>query len=202
MAVGSFPLMLTPIVVAMKDLPLVFEEAAAVPRGDASGRPTARSCSRSSGRACRPGSCSCFIIVFNEYLVTLFVHPPDLETAPLRVFNLVRTNGLAPIDRGAGRDDAADLVRRGASSFFRIFGTPPLQGHLHPLNEPTVMLASVDQALRRRPSPSTSSTWTSPTGSSSRCSARPAAARRRRCGCSPGSIEPTERRTSCSTTRT
>ena len=29
MVVGTFPLMLTPIVVAMKDLPLVFEEAAA-----------------------------------------------------------------------------------------------------------------------------------------------------------------------------
>ena len=28
MVVGSFPLMLTPIVVAMKDLPLVYEEAA------------------------------------------------------------------------------------------------------------------------------------------------------------------------------
>ena len=45
MAIGTFPLMLTPIVVAMKDLPPVFEEAA---RASARrrGRPTARSSSR------------------------------------------------------------------------------------------------------------------------------------------------------------
>ena len=67
------------------------------------------------------------LIVFNEYLVTLFVHPPGIETAPLRVFNQIRTAGLAPTT-------AALAVTMQVISFlavilfFRIFGTRHLKG--------------------------------------------------------------------------
>jgi putative spermidine/putrescine transport system permease protein len=126
LAVGSFPLMLTPLVVAMKDLPIVFEEAAACL--GATGWQTYRKIVFPLiGPGVSAGLLLCFIIVFNEYLVTLFVHPPALETAPLRVFNLVRTNGLAPTTA------ALAVVMQGISFiavlvFFRIFGTRHFRG--------------------------------------------------------------------------
>jgi len=64
--------------------------------------------------------------------VTLFVHPPSLETAPLRVFNLVRTNGLAPTT-------AALAVVMQSISFIAVLAFFPdlrdaaPQGHLHPV---------------------------------------------------------------------
>ena len=65
--------------------------------------------------------------MFNEYLVTLFVAPPDLETAPLRVFNLVRTNGLAPST--AALAVTMQLISFVAVlAFFRLFGTRHFKG--------------------------------------------------------------------------
>jgi putative spermidine/putrescine transport system permease protein len=126
MAVGSFPLMLTPIVVAMKDLPLVFEEAAEC-LGATQWQTYRRIVFPLIGPGVSAGLLLCFIIVFNEYLVTLFVHPPDLETAPLRVFNLVRTNGLAPST--AALAVTMQLISFAAVIvFFRIFGTRHFKG--------------------------------------------------------------------------
>jgi ABC-type spermidine/putrescine transport system permease subunit II len=36
-----------------------------------------------------------FVIVFNEFLVTLFIAGPETETAALRVYNLTKTAGFA-----------------------------------------------------------------------------------------------------------
>ena len=68
-----------------------------------------------------------FIIVFNDYLVTLFVAPPGLTTAPLRVFNQVERAGL-------GATTAALAVTMQVISIsvvfvvFRMFGTRYLKG--------------------------------------------------------------------------
>jgi putative spermidine/putrescine transport system permease protein len=126
MVVGTFPLMLTPIVVALKDLPPVFEEAAHC-LGATKWQAYRRIVFPLIGPGVSAGLLLCFIIVFNEYLVTLFVHPPDLETAPLRVFNLVRTNGLAPTT------SALAVVMQVVSflavlAFFRAFGTRHFKG--------------------------------------------------------------------------
>ena len=59
--------------------------------------------------------------------MTLFVHPPTSTTAPLRVFNLVRTGRPRPDDGGPRGDDAARLVRA-VLVFFRVFGTRYLKG--------------------------------------------------------------------------
>jgi len=126
MTLGTFPLMLTPIVVAMKDLPIVFEEAAAC-LGASSWQAYRKIVFPLIGPGISAGLLLSFIIVFNEYLVTLFVHPPGLETAPLRVFNQIRTAGLAPTT-------AALAVTMQVISFlavilfFRIFGTRHLKG--------------------------------------------------------------------------
>jgi putative spermidine/putrescine transport system permease protein len=126
MAVGSFPLMLTPIVVAMKDLPVAFEEAAQC-LGASHWQTYRKIVFPLIGPGVSAGLLLVFIIVFNEYLVTLFVHPVDIETAPLRVFNLVRTSGLAP-------STAALAVTMQVISFaavvvfFRIFGTRHFKG--------------------------------------------------------------------------
>ena len=126
MAVGTFPLMLTPILVALRDLPVLFEEAAAC-LGATRWQTFWRVVFPLIGPGVSAGLMLTFIIVFNEYLVTLFVHPPDVTTAPLRVFNLVRTAGLAPTT-------AALAVTMQVISFvavllfFRIFGTRYLKG--------------------------------------------------------------------------
>ncbi len=126
MVVGTFPLMLTPIVVALKDLPIVFEEAAAC-LGANRWQTFWRIVFPLIGPGVSAGLMLSFIIVFNEYLVTLFVHPPDITTAPLRVFNLVRTAGLAPTT--AALAVTMQLISFGAVLlFFRVFGTRYLKG--------------------------------------------------------------------------
>lgn len=126
MAVGTFPLMLLPIVVAMKDLPLVFEEAAEC-LGASRWQAYRRIVLPLIGPGISAGLLLAFIIVFNEYLVTLFVHPPGLITAPLRVFNLVRTAGLAPTT--AALAVTLELVSFVAVLvFFRVFGSRNLKG--------------------------------------------------------------------------
>jgi ABC-type spermidine/putrescine transport system permease subunit II len=126
MAVGTFPLMLTPIVVAMKDLPVVFEEAAEC-LGATRWQTYWKIVFPLIGPGVGAGLLLCFIIVFNEYLVTLFIHPPGLVTAPLRVLNQIRTAGLAP-------STAALAVMMQIISFaavvlfFRFFGARHLKG--------------------------------------------------------------------------
>jgi putative spermidine/putrescine transport system permease protein len=95
MVVATFPLMLTPIMVAMKDLPVVFDEAAEC-LGATKWQTYWRVVFPLIGPGISAGLMVTFVIVFNEYLVTLFVHPSGLVTAPLRILNLVRTAGLLP----------------------------------------------------------------------------------------------------------
>jgi putative spermidine/putrescine transport system permease protein len=126
MAMGTFPLMLTPIVVALRDLPVVFEEAAEC-LGATRWQTFWRVVFPLIGPGVSAGLMLCFIIVFNEYLVTLFVHPPNVTTAPLRVFNLVRTAGLAPTT--AALAVTMQLISFAAIlMFFRVFGTRYLKG--------------------------------------------------------------------------
>ena len=126
MAVGTFPLMLSPIVVALKDLPIAFEEAATC-LGATRLQTFWRIVFPLIGPGVSAGLMLTFIIVFNEYLVTLFVHPPNVTTAPLRVFNLVRTAGLAPTT--AALAVTMQLISFGAILvFFKVFGTRYLKG--------------------------------------------------------------------------
>ena len=126
MTVGTFPLMLTPIVVALKDLPVAFEEAAQC-LGATKWQTYWRVVFPLIGPGISAGLLLSFIIVFNEYLVTLFVHPPGVTTAPLRVFNLVRTAGLLPTT--AALAVTMQLISFVAVlAFFRIFGTRYLKG--------------------------------------------------------------------------
>lgn len=126
MAVGTFPLMLIPIVVALRDLPIAFEEAAAC-LGASRWQTYWRVVFPLIGPGVSAGLMLTFIIVFNEYLVTLFVHPPSVTTGPLRVFNLVRTAGLAPTT--AALAVTMQLISFAAVLiFFRVFGTRYLKG--------------------------------------------------------------------------
>jgi len=126
MSLGTFPLMLTPLVVALKDLPIVFEEAAEC-LGATRWQTYRRIVLPLIGPGLSAGLLLCFIIVFNEYLVTLFVHPPGLTTAPLRVFNQIRTAGLSPTT--AALAVTMQLISFAAVLlFFRLFGTRHLKG--------------------------------------------------------------------------
>jgi putative spermidine/putrescine transport system permease protein len=126
MSLGTFPLMLTPLVVALKDLPIVFEEAAEC-LGATNWQTYRRIVLPLIGPGLSAGLLLCFIIVFNEYLVTLFVHPPGLTTAPLRVFNQIRTAGLSPTT--AALAVTMQVISFAAVLlFFRLFGTRHLKG--------------------------------------------------------------------------
>jgi len=126
MTVGTFPLMLTPIVVALKDLPIVFEEAAQC-LGATKWQTYWRVVFPLIGPGISAGLLLSFIIVFNEYLVTLFVHPTFITTAPLRVFGLVRTAGLLPTT--AALAVTMQLISfLAVLAFFRLFGTRYLKG--------------------------------------------------------------------------
>ncbi len=126
MTVISFPLMLTPVVVALKDLPVVFEEAAEC-LGASRWQTYWRVVFPLIGPGLSAGLMLSFIIVFNEYLVTLFVHPVGITTAPLRIFGLVRTAGLLPTT--AALAVTMQLISfASVLLFFRIFGTRYLKG--------------------------------------------------------------------------
>lgn len=126
MAVGSFPLMLTPILVAFRDLPIVYEEAAEC-LGATKWQAFRRIIFPLLGPGVSAGLLLAFVIVFNEYLVTLFVAPPGITTAPLRIFNQVRTVGLQPTTAALAvtMQLISFLMMIG---FFRIFGARYLKG--------------------------------------------------------------------------
>lgn len=126
MVVGTFPLMLIPIVVALKDLPIVFEEAAQC-LGATRLQTYFKIVLPLIGPGISAGILLSFIIVFNEYLVTLFVAAPDVTTAPLRVFNLVRTAGIQ--NTTAALAAFMQIVSFTAVIlFFRLFGSRYLKG--------------------------------------------------------------------------
>jgi putative spermidine/putrescine transport system permease protein len=126
MMICTFPLMLTPVVVALKDLPVVFEEASQC-LGASKWQTFHRIVLPLIGPGVSAGLMLTFIIVFNEYLVTLFVHPNDIETAPLKVFNVVKTAGLAPSTTALAV--VMQLISLAAILlFFRVFGTRYFKG--------------------------------------------------------------------------
>ncbi len=128
MVVGTYPLMLTPLIVALKDLPPSFEEAALC-LGASRRQVLLRIVLPLIGQGIAAGVLLSFIIVFNEYLVTLFVVGtiPNLQTAPLRVFGLVRTAGL--LNTTAALAATMQIVSFVVVIvFFRIVGTRYLRG--------------------------------------------------------------------------
>jgi ABC-type spermidine/putrescine transport system permease subunit II len=126
MMICTFPLMLTPIVVAMKDLPVTFEEASEC-LGATRWQTYRRIVLPLIGPGVSAGLMLTFIIVFNEYLVTLFVHAPNTTTAPLQIFNVIRTAGLNPST--AVLAVVMQLISLTAILlFFRIFGTRYFKG--------------------------------------------------------------------------
>ncbi len=126
MVVGTYPLMLMPIIVALKDLPEVYEEAALC-LGATRLYTFFRVVLPLIGPGISAGVLLTFVIVFNEYLVTLFVAPPGITTAPLRVFNLVRTAGIQ--NTTAALAVTMQLVSFVAVlAFLRAFGSRYLRG--------------------------------------------------------------------------
>ena len=126
MMIATFPLMLTPIVVALKDLPVVFEEASEC-LGANRWQTFYRVVLPLIGPGVSAGLMLTFIIVFNEYLVTLFVAPSDITTAPLKIFNVVAHAGLLPTT--AALAVVMQLISLTAILvFFRVFGTRYFKG--------------------------------------------------------------------------
>lgn len=128
MVVGTYPLMLTPLIVALKDLPQTFEEAALC-LGASRLQVITRIVLPLIGQGIAAGVLLCFIIIFNEFLVTLFVvgTAPTYKTAPLIVFSLVRTAGLqnSTAALAATMQIVSFVV---VILFFRIVGTRYLKG--------------------------------------------------------------------------
>jgi putative spermidine/putrescine transport system permease protein len=124
--VGTFPLMLVPIIVALRDLPMVFEEAART-LGATRMQTFWRVEIPLLGPGISAGILLTFVIVFNEFLVTLFIAGPSTTTAALRVYNLTRTAGFQPST--AALATTMQLVSFVVVLlFFRFFGSRYLKG--------------------------------------------------------------------------
>src|SRR3712207_3169582 len=124
--VGTYPLMLIPLIVALRDLPVVYEEAARC-----LGANRLQSFFRVElpllGPGISAGILLTFVIVFNEFLVTLFIAGPHTTTAALRVYNLMRTAGFATSTAAlaATMQLVSFLV---VLLFFKFFGSRYLKG--------------------------------------------------------------------------
>ncbi len=124
--VGTFPLMLVPVIVALRDLPLVFEEAART-LGATRMQTFWRVELPLLGPGISAGILLTFVIIFNEFLVTLFIAGPSTTTAALRVYNLTRTAGFQPST--AALATTMQLVSFiVVLLFFRFFGSRYLKG--------------------------------------------------------------------------
>jgi putative spermidine/putrescine transport system permease protein len=124
--VGTFPLMLVPIIVALRDLPMVFEEAART-LGATRMQTFWRIEIPLLGPGISAGILLTFVIIFNEFLVTLFIAGPSTTTAALRVYNLTRTAGFQPST--AALATTMQLVSFiVVLLFFRFFGSRYLKG--------------------------------------------------------------------------
>lgn len=124
--VGTFPLMLVPIIVALRDLPIVFEEAART-LGATRMQTFLRVELPLLGPGISAGILLTFVIIFNEFLVTLFIAGPGLTTGALRVYNLARTAGFQPST--AALATTMQLVSFiVVLVFFQVFGSRYLKG--------------------------------------------------------------------------
>lgn len=124
--VGTYPLMLVPLVVALRDMPIVFEEASRT-----LGANRMQSFLRVElpllGPGISAGILLTFVIVFNEFLVTLFIAGPETTTAALRVYNLTRTAGFQPSTAAlAATMQIVSFVV--VLLFFKFFGSRYLKG--------------------------------------------------------------------------
>ena len=124
--VGTYPLMLVPLIVALRDLPMVYEEAART-LGANRWQSLFRIELPLLGPGISAGVLLTFVIVFNEFLVTLFIAGPSNETAALRVYNLTRTAGF--MSTTAALAAIMQLVSfLVVLAFFKFFGSRYLKG--------------------------------------------------------------------------
>lgn len=124
--VGTYPLMLVPVIVALRDLPDVYEEAARC-LGANRRQSFVRVELPLLGPGISAGILLTFVIVFNEFLVTLFIAGPNTTTAALRVYNLTRTAGFATST--AALATTMQLVSfLVVLIFFQVFGSRYLKG--------------------------------------------------------------------------
>ncbi len=127
MAVGTFPLMLSPIVVALKDLPIAFEEAAAC-----LGATRWQTFWRIVFPLIGPGVSAGLMLTLHHRVQRV---PRDAVRPPAERHDRAAPRLQPRPDRrpraddgGPRRDDAADLVRRRSCVFFKVFGTRYLKG--------------------------------------------------------------------------
>src|SRR5207247_5598781 len=124
--VGTYPLMLIPIIVALRDLSPVYEEAARC-----LGANRLQSLFRIElpllGPGISAGILLTFVIVFNEFLVTLFIAGAGQQTAPLRVYSLIRSAGI--VNTTAALATAMQAISfLMIVLFFRLVGSRYLRG--------------------------------------------------------------------------
>ncbi len=123
--VGTYPLMLVPVIVALRDLPRVYEEAART-LGANRLQTLIKIELPLLGPGISAGILLTFVIVFNEFLVTLFIAGPNTTTAALRVYNLTRTGFLPSTAALAATMQAVSFVV--VLIFFKAFGSRYLKG--------------------------------------------------------------------------
>ncbi|CAN5632181.1 ABC transporter permease [soil metagenome] len=124
--VGTFPLMLVPVIVALRDLPEVYGEAART-LGASRLRTLLRIELPLLGPGISAGILLTFVIVFNEFLVTLFIAGKSNQPAALVIYGLLGRAGFAPSTAAlaAIMQFTSFMV---VLLFFKVFGSRYLKG--------------------------------------------------------------------------
>jgi ABC-type spermidine/putrescine transport system permease subunit II len=126
MTMGTFGLALMPIIVALKDLPGAYEEAALC-LGASRWQTFTKIVLPLIGPGISAGVLLTFVIVFNEFLVTLFIAGAAQQTAPLRVYSLIRSAGI--VNTTAALATAMQAISfLMIVLFFRLVGSRYLRG--------------------------------------------------------------------------
>ena len=126
LAAATYPLMLTPLVVALRDTDVALEEAA-MSLGASRLRAFFKVTLPLIGPGISAGVLLCFVVVWNEFIITTFVTGATFTTAPARLYDQVRRTGFT--QEAAAAAVGLQLICFGVLlTYLRVFGTRYLRG--------------------------------------------------------------------------
>jgi len=126
LAAATYPLMLTPLVVALRDTDVTLEEAA-MSLGASRLRAFFKVTLPLIGPGISAGVLLCFVVVWNEFIITTFVTGASFTTAPARLYDQVRRTGFS--QQAAAAAVGLQLISFLALlTYLRVFGARYLRG--------------------------------------------------------------------------
>jgi len=126
LAAATYPLMLTPLVVALRDTDVALEEAA-MSLGASRLRAFVKVTLPLIGPGISAGVLLCFVVVWNEFIITTFVTGAAFTTAPARLYDQVRRTGFSQ-EAAAAAVGLQLICFATLLTYLRVCGTRYLRG--------------------------------------------------------------------------